>query len=115
MKVEHQSHGSFEYDCKKGCDCYFCDVMSRPALGDDESFRKNGWTPNELKYLIEQYPLQTVNETCLGLRKTRGAVFTKVYELRKSMTIGNPLRDMHKFKSQKRIGVKRDFRDIIIY
>jgi hypothetical protein len=92
MKIEHQSPGSFEYTCKKEYDCYFCDVMNRPTRTDDEALRKNGWTPNEIKYLIENYEKQPINATAKALNKSRGAIFTQIYNLRKTMVIKSPAR-----------------------
>lgn len=95
MKVEFMGFGQYTYECKDP-NCYYCDVMNRKPLTDDESFRKNGWTPNEIKYLIENYPLQPIKKTCAYLNKTRGAVFTKICHLRKQLYIASPKRDRSK-------------------
>lgn len=86
MKVELMGYGTYEYTCLKGCDCYFCYLMNRPELTGDEQTRKNGWTENELKYLAENFDKQPVNVTCFELNKTKGAIFTKICELKKTIS-----------------------------
>lgn len=90
MKAEYiETSGTQSHDCEKH-DCAFCDIMNRPKR-DDISFRKNGWSTNEIKYLLANYDGMTTKEIAKALNKTVGAVTTKKYYLNSCNTAVNSL------------------------
>ena len=71
--------GNQTHECNKA-DCWYCEIMNR-VNRDDVSFRKNGWSVNDCKFLLDNYDTMSVKQIAKELNKTVGAVTTKKYYL----------------------------------
>lgn len=73
------SSGYNTHDCEKP-DCYFCYIINRPEL-NDMPFRKNGWSANNLAFLVENYKDMKADEIQKVINKSQTAIWYKAHVL----------------------------------
>ena len=79
MSEDHAGEGTYTYDCDNP-DCHYCHITTRPDR-DDISFRKNGWSVNDIKFLKANYATMKPKDIARQLNKSIGAVWVKACDL----------------------------------
>lgn len=79
MSEKYPVSGTQMHGCDKP-DCWFCEITNRPVR-DDVSFRKNGWSVNDIKFLNTNYATMKPKDIARRLKKSTAAIWTKSCEL----------------------------------
>jgi hypothetical protein len=79
MSEKYPGSGTQMHRCDKP-DCYFC-YLTNPTNFTRVDLRSYKWTTTDVRYLLDNYGKVPITQIMAVTSKSRGAVYSKKYEL----------------------------------